>query len=230
MPLFADLQDVQADYIRKALDGSMFTAGYATEMIEEITGADGDLLLLPSSGTGLDKWGDLGLLTEAGMAFARNVSSQEIRSFGKTSPTRTDVTDDTTDITVVPQQTMARTIAQATGANLAGVVPTENGEIIIRKPARTKRRLYRGLALGVDENNFGEIYIGRGFPRLEVTSFEGQSFASGGDPVTWGVTYRGTLDSVLGYSESWHFGGAGWIPMLVGMGFPAIPPPPPPPV
>jgi hypothetical protein len=56
-----------------------------------------------------------------------------------------------------------------------------------------------------------------------VTAYAAQSFVSGDSAVTWGVTFTGYHDSVLGYSESWIFGGPGWANQLAGMNIPAAP-------
>ncbi len=215
------LKNKQAELIRKALDGSVFLSDLAADPIANLTIATGvapnqviDLAPLP------EDWDDLGWLSNDGAAFARDVSSSEVSSWGSTTPTRTDVVSDTTSLTVVAQETKLLTLGLATGADLRNIVPdADTGEVRIAKPARPKSRHYRALSLAVDETNAGEIYIGRFLPRAKVSSYAEQSFGQSDDPISWGVTLVGEVDDELGYSEQWLFGGAGWRAILGDMGF-----------
>lgn len=180
-------------------------------------GAGVDLAPLPVG------YEDAGWLSGDGAQFSRDVSSSEVSSWGSVSPTRTDITADTTTMSMVAQETKMLTIGLATGADLSAVVPTPvTGEISVAKPARPKGRYYRVLALAVDQGDTGEIYVGRFLPRAKVTSYAEQSFGGGDDPITWGVTFTGEIDDTLGYSERWIFGGPGWISLLDDMGFPTV--------
>lgn len=180
------------------------------------TGVGISLLALPSG------WDDLGWLTSDGAQFARDVSSSDVTSWGSVTPTRTDVTSDTTTLTVVAQETKLLTIGLATGADLSAMTPDPStGEVSIAKPARPTSKHYRALSMAVDQSDAGEIYIARFLPRAKVSNYAEQSFGGGDDPVTWGVTLTGEEDSDLGYSERWIFGGAGWNAALADMGFSA---------
>ena len=220
MPSYDSLKKKQAELIRKALDGSVFIGDASTEPLATLTVATGtapnqviDLAALPVG------WDDLGLLTEDGMAFSRDVSSSEVTSFGRVTPSRTDITADTTTLTVVAQETKLLTIGLATGADLANIVPdATTGELRIAKPVRPKSKHYRALSLAVDQTDEGEIFLGRFLPNAKVTSYAEQSYAGGEIP--WGVTLTGEVDDELGYSEQWLFGGPGWLALLDKMGFP----------
>ncbi len=78
------------------------------------------------------------------------------------------------------------------------------------------------IALAVPAGDAGEIYVARFMPRAKVTNYAEQAFGGGDDPITWGVTFTGEVDSNLGYSERWIFGGPGWASLLDDMGFPTI--------
>ena len=214
------LKNKQNELIRKALDGSVFLADVNADPIVTLTTYTAgppvviDLTALPTD------WDDLGFLSTDGAAFARDVSTSEVTSWGAVTPTRTDVVSDTTTLTVVAQETKLLTIGLATGADLANITPDVNtGEVRIAKPVRPKSKHYRALSLAVDEGDGGEIYIARFLPRAKVSSYAEQAFAQGDDPITWGVTLTGEVDSDLGYSEQWMFGGAGWNALLTDMGF-----------
>lgn len=228
MANYDDLKNHQAELIRKALKGSMFHAEESAAAITTLTTyhpavtgppavpAFVDLTALPTG------WDDLGLLNSDGVAASNEVSNSDITSWGYTSPTRSDVTTDTTTLTVVCQETKLNTIGLYTGADMAALTPAAgSGEISIEKPARPRTVYVRGLLLAVDESDDGEIFIGRFFPRLKVTGKSDQSFGGGDEPITWGVTMQTYVDDALGYSERWLFGGDGWKAKLTAMGFPA---------
>lgn len=220
---FDALKKKQTELIRKSLDGSVFLASVDAAAITALTDATNSLLApLPVGGAPSMPWGDLGWLSADGAQFSRNVSTSDITSWGSVSPTRSDVTADSSTLAVACQETKLMTIGLATGMNMSGIVPTAgSGEIQIKKPARPSSRHYRVLSVAVDQGDSGEIYIGRFMPRAKVTGFSEQSFGGGDNPIMWGVTFTGYEDSVLGFSESWFFGGPGWKALLVAMGFPA---------
>ena len=226
MPNYEALKNKQTELIRKSLDGSAFLANVTADAIANLTQYTAasagppavpesiDLAPLP---TGYD---DLGWLTNDGMQFSRDVSSSEVTSFGSVSPTRTDITADTTTLTVTAQETKLLTIGLATGADLSATEAAfQTGEVSVAKPVRPKSKHYRVLTLAVDQGDAGEIYVARFLPRAKVTSYAEQSFGGGDDPITWGVTFTGEEDSDLGYSERWIFGGAGWNALVADMGF-----------
>lgn len=208
------LADKKNELIRKALDGSAYLAKRTADPIEAICGPAGALLTLPSG------YGDLGYLTGEGMAFGRDVSSSDITSFGSTTPTRSDITNDTTTVTVNCQETKLLTLGMATGISVAAnSVDTTTGELILRKPPRPTSTYWQMLCLAVDLAEDGEVYIARFFPNVKPTSFPEQAFADGDNAITWGTTMTAYLDNELGFSESWHFGGPGWNGLLASMGF-----------
>jgi hypothetical protein len=214
------LKNKQTELIRKALDGSVFVAPVTADAIAALTTYTAgppvviDLTPLPA------EYDDLGWLTSDGAAFSRDVSASEVTSWGSVSPTRTDITADTTTMSVTAQETKLLTIGLATGADLSNVEAAfQTGEVSIAKPARPKSRHYRVLSLAVDQGDAGEIYVARFLPRAKVTSYAEQSFGGGDEPITWGVTFTGEEDSDLGYSERWIFGGAGWNALVTDMGF-----------
>jgi hypothetical protein len=164
---------------------------------------------------------DLGWLSTDGAQFSRDVSTSDVQSWGSVTPTRSDVTSDTSTMAVTAQETKLLTIGLATGADLAAMVPdSQTGEVSIAKPTRPAGKHYRALSLAVDLGDAGEIYLARFFPRGKVTNYAEQNHGGGDDPVSWGVTLTGEEDSNLGYSERWLFGGPGWNAILADMGFP----------
>jgi hypothetical protein len=214
------LQNKQAELIRKALKGSVFIASIDAEVPARLTdAADSGLSPLPATGTPAMPWGDLGFLSNDGASYANDVASSDVTSWGATSPTRSDITSDNSTLTVLAQETKLLTIGLYTGADLHADSAEADGELIITKPERPKSKSYRVLSVAVDEGDGGEIYIGRLLPRAKVTGKAEQAFGGGDDPIGWGVTFQGTKDSALGFTERWFFGGPGWVALLDQMGF-----------
>ncbi len=226
MPSLTELQNTQDTLIRKALSGSAFMADFSQPAISEITHTSGPnigtLKLLPA-GTGPGAWGDLGLLTDAGMSFSRDTSSEDVTSFGRVTPTRTDIISDTSSVTIIAQETKAKTLALASGVAPSALVLLAGGELKIAKPARPTSRQYRGLFMAQDEVDAGEVYMARSMPNMKPSSFGAISFAKGADPIQYEVTLVGHEDPALGYTEAWHFGGPGWASLLADMGFAPAP-------
>ena len=214
MPDWNSLQNTKEQLVRKSLQGGAFLAETTVAAPARFTDPLTSLLVAQ---TGFEA---LGLLTADGMAHARESASSEVTSFGRRTPTRTDITSDTTTITIAAQETKLQTIGLATGAvGLKTLVPLKGGEVIIKKPQNPSPRTYRLMTVAVDLDEGGEIYIGRFFPRAKVSSFSDQAFSNGDEALLWGVTMTGQFDSALGYSESWFFGGPGWSARLADMGF-----------
>lgn len=212
---FLALADKQEELIRKTVDMSVFVAPYSSTVITALTDADKGLKALPAG------YGDIGLLNSSGAAFGREITKSNITSAGRVTPTRSDITADTTSLEINCQETKLDTIGLYTGADMSGVVPDPtSGEVQIAKPERSKVRKYRTLAIGVDENDAGEIYIARFLPRAEVEEVGDQAFQSEEDEaLLWPVTLTGMFDRTAGYSELWLFGGPGWFALLSQMGF-----------
>lgn len=221
MATFAELQNVQADLIRKAKAGSAFLAPVSAVAVDEtfVTTAAATLAPLPL------EYDDLGWLSSDGMGFSRDVATSDITSFGATSPTRSDITSDTSSVTITCQETKLLTIGLATGVDTTAIqTPTAvTGAVIVRKPKTPSSKYYRLFCISKDDGDAGDIYVARFFPRAKVTSFSEQSFGGGDEPISWGVTMQGYPDDTLGYSESWLFGGPGWNALVADMGFDAIP-------
>lgn len=219
---YDQLAQKKAELIRKSLKGSVFIASIDAGVPARLTDAtDSKLAPLPVGTPTPFKmpWGDLGYLSNDGAQYANDVASSDVTSWGSATPTRTDITSDSSSLTVVAQETKLLTIGLYTGADLQADSTETDGELIITKPDRPAQKSYRVLSVAVDEGDGGEIYIGRLLPRAKVNGKAEQAYGGGDDPIGWGVTFQGTKDSTLGFSERWFFGGPGWNALLGAMGF-----------
>jgi hypothetical protein len=215
MASWESLKNKQNELIRKALEGSVFVAPSTSAAITTLTGSDSSLTALPAG------YEDVGWTSDDGASFGRNVDTSDVTSWGSVEPTRTDIVKDTTTLKFGCQETKLLTIGLYTGADMSAVTadPT-SGEVSIEKPDRPRQTFYRAFTVGVDLSDAGEIYVARFLPRASVTDYDDQAFkSSGDDPTMWAVTMTGHMDSTLGYSERYLFGGAGWKALLTDMGF-----------
>lgn len=223
---YAALKKKQSELIRKSLQGSVFIASIEAGVPTVLTDPTTHGLVTLPVGTPTPytiPWEDLGFLSNDGAQFSNDVSSSDVTSWGSVSPTRSDITSDTSSMTCLAQETKLNTIALYTGAVLTPASTLAGGELVITKPSRPKKRAYRVLSLAVDDGDGGEIYIGRLLPRAVVVGKAEQAFGGGDDPIGWGVTFNGEEDSTLGFSERWFFGGPGWNALLAKMSFTVTP-------
>lgn len=221
--VYDDLQRKQQQLIRKMVDGSVFVGPSTAEPITSLTDpADKLLKPLPAA------YEDVGWLSDDGAQFGRDVETSDITSWGSVEPTRTDITADTTTLQIACQETKKTTIGLYSGADVRNTrANPATGEVIIDKPARPGFLYYRVLVLGVDLTDAGELYVARFLPNARVTDYDEQNFQSSDDePLAFPVTLTGFIDSALGVSERWLFGGPGWFALLEQMGFGLATPPP----
>lgn len=215
MPAIDALQSLQNDLIRKTLNGSVFIAPYSAATVDEATlfdTATGELKTLPTG------FKDLGYLTDAGASFNRSVTNSDVTSWQSLTPTRSDLTADTTTLQVICQETNLQTLGLYTGAADTALNPaTANGVVRVDKPARPTGLEYRVLSIAVDETSEGEVVLCRYLPKAKPTAFGKQDFAKANE-IQYDVTFTGYVDDVLGSPESFIFGGAGWLSRLTAMG------------
>jgi hypothetical protein len=216
--VFADLAEKQDQLIRKALDGSAFIAPYSADAITTMT--------IDSSVTGTStlnalpaNYVDLGLIDDSGAVFSEAVTTSDITSWGRVEPSRRDITADVTTLHIVCQETKLQTIAAFAGVDPATITADgTTGEVSVAKPTRPTVLFYRLFTLAVDQNDAGEIYIGRFLPRAQLSDKGDQTLMSGDTALLWDTTWTAFTDSVLGYAVRYLFGGPGWQALLTDMG------------
>jgi hypothetical protein len=214
VPAWETLKNKQNELIRKSLEGSVFVAPITSTAISALTGADKQLLALPAG------YHDVGWMTQDGAQFQSEVTNSDITSWGAVEPTRRDIVSDVTTLQMSLQETNRHTIGLVTGVDMTSVVPDPtSGEVAVAKPDRPPLRFWRVLSIGVDMADAGEIYIGRFLPRASVTNKDAQPMNNQDSAMPWPVTMTGYMDSALGFSERWHFGGPGWEAQLSAKGF-----------
>lgn len=224
MVAYDAIKKLQTELIRKTIGGSVFIASATADPITTLTTATGtapnQVIGLTALPTGYE---DVGYMTDDGVSFSTETSVSEVTSFQAAQPTRSDITSETSTLTLQAQETKLLTLGLYTGAELASIVATAaTGEVRIAKPERPSSRFYRVLSLAIDENEFGEIYIARFLPRAKVTGKAEQAYAKADQALTWGLTFTGFKDTALGTAEAHYFGGPGWKGLLTQMGITSI--------
>lgn len=207
MPGFASLAVKKAELIRKGLEGSVFLAPSTATAVTAASlfdASSGELTALPAG------YYDLGWLSDAGVKASRAIKTSDIQGWGSTPPLRTDITADSTTLTVEALETKLETIALYIGVDPTTVTPGTNGVTEIQQPNVSSGLRYRLLVVSVDESPQGEIIIAKFLPQAGVTDIGDQTLANGDSATTWPVTFTGYPDSVLGYAVDHFFGGAGW--------------------
>ena len=213
---YISLQNRKNQLIRKAKEGSVFVDDLSTPILESITSGEDAALTLP------DTLKDLGWLTEDGIALSGEYTESTISSFGASEPTRRDGLLDSSSIAVTAQETNITNIGLFTGNDLEALVPDPTtGELAVTKAPRPRVQYLRVLALAVDENEAGEIYIAHYLPRASLAKNPEQTFSAGDTAINWGLTFQSSMDSEAGFSHRYFFGGPGWKAILEDMGFTA---------
>lgn len=209
------LASKKQNLIRKARKGSVFVAPQTAAHITAGGLTDATDKLLKPLPTG---YHDLGWMSDDGAQFSSDIDVADVSSWGSTTPTRTDINQESTELQIACQETNLWTIGLQVGVATTGVVAAANGEVQILKPLQPVKQAYRVLSLAVDENAAGEIYIARYWPNAEVTDKDDQAYSSGDDPLMWSVTMSARPDHELGSAEVHLFGGPGWFAILEDMG------------
>lgn len=216
---YADIDDRVPSNTRKALRGSVFLAPTSADPITALT-VDGTvtgtptLKLLPAGYVGF------GQINDAGAILGNSVTSADINGWGRVTPVRRDITANTRTIQMVGVETNKQTLATYFQVDPSTITPdATTGEVIITEPDSPIAFYWRVLALGVDQNDSGEIYLGRFFPNASVTNLGNMSFDSANDAITFDCTLTAYTDPALGFSSKFLAGGAGFKAISDGMGF-----------
>ena len=209
-----------ANLIRKTLSGGVaFIAPYSATAITSLT-ADTTTPGTPVLQTLPTAYKPLGLMSEDGATFPRDIETSDVNSWGVSEPTRTDITRDQSSCKIICQETNINTLSLYLGTSLTTLTDdTDTGEVTTDKPATPPLLYFRLLVIGRDVTSDGEFYLGRFFPRAQVTDRDEQQWGAGDDPVQYGLTFTAKYDTALATSERFFWAGPGWKSQLTAMGF-----------
>jgi hypothetical protein len=206
------LANKKRQLIRKARKGSVYVAPETAAIVTDLTDPATKLLRPLPAG-----YRDAGWINDDGAQFSSNIDTSDTNSWGTTTPTRSDITNDSSDLQISMQETNLVSVGLYVGVDQAAIKANSYGEVRILKPLQPVKQSYRVITVAVDENAHGEIYVARNWPAAEVSDKDDQSFQSGDDPIMWPVTLSARPDDDLGAAEMWLFGGPGWFALLEEM-------------
>jgi hypothetical protein len=206
--VYADIDGRNEQNVRKALRGSVFGAATSADAVTALTtGSGATLNALP------DGYTDFGQLSDTGAILGSSVTQADV-------PVRTDITANKRTIQLTGLECNAMTFALYFQQAPGSLTPDgTTGEVQITENDTPTVQYWRILALAVDVNASGEIYIGRFFPFCSVTKLGDIKFDSEKDVINFDCTLTAYQDSTLGYSSRFLAGGPGWQPNLTQMGF-----------
>jgi hypothetical protein len=209
-----------ANLIRKTLAGGVaMIAPYSAAAITSLT-TDTTTPGTPVLQTVPTDYKKLGLMSEDGATFPRDIDTSDVNSWGISEPTRTDIRSDVSSCKIILQETNINTMSLYLGTALTALEADEDtGEVVTDKPATPPLLYFRLLVVARDVTSDGEFYFGRFFPRAQITDRDEQNWGGGDDPIQYGITFQAKYDTTLATSERFFFAGAGWKARAVEMGF-----------
>jgi hypothetical protein len=211
------LNTANTSLIRKTLAGGVaFIAPYSSAAVTSLTAADAGSVIqaLPTG------YKNLGLLSEDGATFPRNIDTSDVRSWGYSEPTRTDTTKDESSCKIVCQETNLNTLSLYLGTSLTALTAdATTSEVIYDKPATPPTTYFRLLVIGRDVYQGLDVYLGRYFPKAQITDRDDLQMGVGDDPVQYGLTFSAKYDSALSTAERYFWAGPGWASLKTAMGF-----------
>lgn len=190
--------------IRKALAGAVFVKRWVSgdAPITKVWTATGGLLI-PTG------YLDVGVLSKASAAkFARDTNTSDTESWGYTTPTRRDITSDTTTCQFTMQESKRTSMELHGGVDLSAVVPDTDGNIVIDKPGRPQMLDWRVFVLCKDGDGADAIYWLDWLPMAQVTGMEDIENSESAERA-YTVTMTGYEDPVVRTAHRQVWGGPG---------------------
>jgi len=209
MAVFEEIKETNPANVWKALNGLAAVAPItqasitATDLFAAVTGA---LQALPAG------WEQMGLITEDGFTFARELETSEVRSLGEGDPVRRDIRSATKTVAATCQETSKAVLEQQLMMDLSAVTVAANGVVEIEEPDRPKTLYKRLLIIGQDESlsGTGERYRVRYYPRVSANEVGEETWNNQDDPIQVPLTFTAYKDAVEGFATKLWLGGPGF--------------------
>jgi len=148
-----------------------------------------------------------GLTTTDGITLPRNVTVDDVMSWQSTEITRSDTSQDQTQVQFILQQTSRVSIALSEN-KLLSEVGALGTALKLDRATSAVEPLRKLLVIARDVQN--DVTIGRFFARTKVTAHDAQKLART-DTLNYGFTMTAYLDPAFGTSQRYFVGGAGWL-------------------
>lgn len=204
MATFAEIKN-QADspkQVRKVLEAVAFMAPESAEFIDTLTDESGALKALPSD------YFPVGIVTRDGYTFGGDTETEAVDALGYAQPIREDITGYTRTVTFQAYEVFRKEIlALAYGMDLDTVTQAVSGEITFDRPPLPEQRFYRLVVIGKDGSGDKEIYRGKAFPRVSVTSVPEEAWNT--EALRFEITLSTYVDDEIGTGEREFIAGPG---------------------
>lgn len=204
MATFAEIKN-QADspkQVRKVLEAVAFMAPEDADFIDTLTDESGALKSLPAD------YFPVGIVTRDGYTFGGDTETEAVDALGYAQPIREDITGYTRTVTFQAYEVFRKEIlALAYGMDLDTVTQAVNGEIVFDRPPLPEQRFYRLVVIGKDGSGDKEIYRGKGFPRVSVTSVPEEAWNT--EALRFEITLSTYVDDEIGTGEREFIAGPG---------------------
>lgn len=204
MATFAEIKN-QADspkQVRKVLEAVAFMAPEDADFIDTLTDESGALKSLPAD------YFPVGIVTRDGYTFGGDTETEAVDALGYAQPIREDITGYTRTVTFQAYEVFRKEIlALAYGMDLDTVTQAVNGEITFDRPPLPEQRFYRLVVIGKDGSGDKEIYRGKGFPRVSVTSVPEEAWNT--EALRFEITLSTYVDDEIGTGEREFIAGPG---------------------
>ena len=166
--------------VRKGLNAVAFLAPTTVDLPDELTDAGGQLKELPAG------WLPVGLLTKDGMAFSADASVEEVEALGYVESVRTDLVKAPKTVKFSVLEPYRKHLQQLVyGVDLSQVKANKDtGEIVFDEAPLPLLEEFRLLTIMSDGPADDEWLVGRGFPRVKLSTIPEEAWKSS-DPVQW---------------------------------------------
>lgn len=217
MATFAELKTTadSPTQVRKVLEAVAFLAPYTADAIDALTDVSGALQTLPAD------YVPVGLVTKDGYTFGGDTTTEPVDALGYAQPVREDITGYTRTVTFTAYEVFRKDLLSLVYAmDLDAVTQAASGEITFDRPTLPEQRFYRLIVIGKDGAGATEIYRGKFFPRVSLTSIPEEAWNN--QALQFPVTLSTYVDDVLGTGEREFIAGPG-AAADTGLGFtPAV--------
>lgn len=210
---WAAVDTSNASLIRKSLRGGVFLAAASATLPTSITsGSTPTLSALP---TGYKMFG---MVSDNGCKISSDVSTSDVKAWGKLTPVRSDITSDVVKAQLTALETNKLTVETFFGVSSTTADAT-SGEVQVIKPSGSTVTYHRMLVVGLDGDDTNFSYVAWDLPYVSLTDRGDQTFSSGDDPLEWDMTFTAYPDPTAGYSARFLAGGTQWLALKTAMGW-----------
>lgn len=211
--LVADNRKLIRKFQKSMVMGRIATTPLPTSLFT--TGSTGALMDFKADG-----WLPFGIMTQDGIEYEREVSSESVSGLGYSGSLRSDPTEVVRSVSFTPMEYGRRHMQELVlGADFSGVKQTlANGEIVYDEPEMPVNQEWQLLIIGVDGPATDQWVAGKGFGATKINSAGSQTWGQT-DPVTTPIKMDVFTDDASGTPTRHYLGGTGAKKASVALGW-----------